>query len=340
MPTKKEAPTTSSEIQQVDTSIFELFGGPEFRGGVSIIQFPEALFLNQCQAPGHGLFIKQQSWLRAMPLTDWEPNYQHQFAQATESTAGYLFHGCESMMPDSQTIFPRPLMQILYVSDIYIEITKDFTDGNAPVGLNGKELLNPITGGPLQKRDLIGIYDLNNPTPLYELLKKQGCATLRTFYIFRMFGERNGKIVPLHEIPIKLSIKGAAAKSFADAYSNWRLTYARLYAEATQTPVAYDWKPQFFIGGLFCPILETQRINNPRGSGSSLVTGIREGSVECRVITDKDAVINSLSLYTSNAFDVFPVDQLAGDFHQVLMLPEAEPTVLATGEDFIDVPSA
>jgi hypothetical protein len=273
MPTAKNTRTADQVTQEVQQAHAEQLNnqlmnipvfGEEMQGSVPTLRFPLALLLNTVSPPNHGLFIKEESLYQAL-WTGGEVNHKHRFRGKTkEATPGMLFHGYEGSEQ-----CPAPRMNILRVSPTCIEITsgKDKSD-LPPIGLDGRPMFDPETGEGVKAGDVVGIYNPQNPNPLYKCLKDQGRATLRTFFFFFLLDEANK---PLHEIPFQLSAKGAAAYSLSTAYENWKISYAKAYAEVTGTPFNLTWNQEFYAQGVFVPTFKTDFAGQEETSEVTLV---------------------------------------------------------------------
>jgi hypothetical protein len=262
-------PTTQSLV--IDLGHF--YEDPAYQGETLTANFPLMMASNTKEAPSHGYLIKGDEMAKA----GWhgpEPNHEHRFGGASAPTNCLLLHGYKTSKQDYSVQYPAPRMNIIHVSDIYMEITGQ--DDDLPPMIDGKPLMNPQTGKPVESGDAVGILDPNTDNNLlFSLLYNQPKGhlkvTKRQFYYVYLLDEKNE---PYHNFPFRLSIAGGARGSLEYSYNVWKREFATAFAAATGRPPKYDWAQSFYALGVFEPTLWPDYAG--KAGSQSLVTKVQD----------------------------------------------------------------
>ncbi len=242
--------TTTTEQQPVASPLsFDLkqFSDEQYRA-TEMVKFPIAIMLNQKPEPLHGMFIKED----ALKMAGWHgpsPSHTNTFG-AGNKELGLLLQA--------------PRMLIINQSSRFVEAKKN----------NGKFPIHPHTKEELKPGTIVGNYETPEGKDLHEKMKVEGFSTLRTFYLFYLLDENNQR---LHDIPFMLSIKGAAAVSFGQAYEQFKIQLASAYAKVTKT--GFSPKNQAFCAmGVFAPTLVVTKEGQDAKSDVTTVGSFEEPS--------------------------------------------------------------
>ncbi len=237
--TQKEKAATSLPLQQTEaelaTSVLtqkqclrDLYSNPKLTGVIK--NFPIAQFLNVTETRP-GLFLKNSEIAKSgWNATGLGTAYTHTYRDVGKTK-------CEGLW------FSTVKMHIIDASVRAIEIT---SKGAEAIGL-GNSALNWLPRN-IKAGTIIGIYaDKNGKTinpamiDVYEALKAEGFATLRTFYLIQILSneieldDNNQPIVnsfgqqqlkPAHSVPFCLSVHGAAASFLGKAIDGLAINYA------------------------------------------------------------------------------------------------------------------
>lgn len=179
----------------------DMFTQDEFRGNVG--KLPVCQLLNSEAKPG--LFVKEKD----AKLAGWNEvdkeydKYVHQYRDKDKTKeAGYFF--------------VSPKLHVLGVSPRLVEVTK-----------KGEELGLGKVGSILQS------YENEIGQHIHHNSETKGGTSLRTFYLIQLIDSKGNFI---HNLPLVLSVKGAAAATFGKAWNTFgklaESAYTTLYSKA------------------------------------------------------------------------------------------------------------
>ncbi len=275
MATKSTTTTTTTAITPIAPLEFDhsLLEGDEFRSDTFNVSLGTAQLLNTVQPPYHGLWIPEDQLAKSAWKLDRFPlNHKHKYRGADKAEPGVLFHGYHDEDADYRDKYPSPRIQVLSASLPRIELQNDLTQGKFALlpDANGNMMpLQDKLGNPLGKGAIIGTYDFDNPHPAYKILKEQKVVSLRTIYLIFLLGADNE---PLHDLPLKLSVKGANAVSFGEMYSQWQLAFNSAYGAVSGKGLDLTRNEKFYALGVFEPMLGVGSAGE--GAASSDVTKV------------------------------------------------------------------
>lgn len=199
----------------------DIFTQDEYRGNIG--KLPICQLLNSEAKPG--LFIKEKDAKLAgwNEVTGEYDEYTHQYRDKDKTKeAGYFF--------------VAPKLHILGVSPRLVEVTK-----------RGEELGLGKSGAILASyENEVGQHIHHNPDT-------KGGTSLRTFYLIQLVDSKGNFI---HDLPLTLSVKGAAATTFGKAWDAFgklaEAAYTKLYSRAgeyltlnEQAKAALIFNPKF-----------------------------------------------------------------------------------------------
>lgn len=179
----------------------DMFTQDEFRGNIG--KLPVCQLLNSEAKPG--LFVKEKdaklaSWTEVI---DEYEKYTHQYRDKDKTKeVGYFFSA--------------PKLHILGISPRLVEVTK-----------KGEEL------GLGKSGSILASYENEVGQKFHHDEATKGGTTLRTFYLIQLVDTKGNFI---HDLPLVLSVKGAAAATFGKAWDNFgklaEAAYTKLYSSA------------------------------------------------------------------------------------------------------------
>jgi hypothetical protein len=348
MVAKKENPAIEVEVMTehsyqspVSEEVKQLMMHPAMTSATTTVALGQMIAINTKPAPYHGYFLKATDAALSGWVSEYQPNYTHQFAgragQPGKKELGYLFHGlADDTLGIGADKFPSPMIQVLGHIGPFIEIQR----GNAkewapPIGLDGKTLTGK-DGIEIRPGDWVGEYQLGGKNPLYDHIKKQGMASLRSVYWVFLWERVNGKLQPMHRLPLTLPIHGSAARSLGMSLVQFRSQCATLFATLTEQPVKTNWSDQFYANFLFIPVLHPE----DQGEGkTSLCTCVQ--SFNIIPMLNEEQISATQFFYAQGQ-----LDSLMGsfaeksDFHRIIALPPASIEATIEGDMGDEFPTA
>lgn len=237
------------------------FDASDFAGGEGEvlgleIKYPSINFLNAPKGKTqHGLFIKESALVQS-GWVDPQFNYTHRYNRSTEDVPGILFN--------EDTLAPR--MLILRKSPRYVEVTQKGEENVDDIRAMLNQYLPAAAGMEIKASTLVHNFDTPSGQEFYSAMRefKPGLLSLRTFYLV-LFVDQNNKC--LHNIPFKLSMKGASAASFGPAVEQMQL----------QGVLAFSKKYGKALGASYLPLL----VFEPKIVGD--MAGEKDQSLVCKV---------------------------------------------------------